>query len=403
MTRYLTLGLLCVAAVIAYVQRSAISVPSTVIQHDLHLDDGTMGLVMAVWYWSYAALQVPSGWLADRWGSRRTLAAYALVWSLLTGAAGFAADATQMLVLWGLMGAAQAGIFPCAAKAIGVWFDETQHARASGLLGSSMALGIALAPGLTAQLLTTLSWQHVFVVYALPGVLWAAAYCRPDSRAARGCTVNDRGGSHLRKPARKPFNVAVVRPAVSPGRSDGLLRHVVSAISSRDTPPQPACRGTADGLAGASESGCLWALAGGYVSDAILRRTGQRRLSRQGIAVAGMSVCAALFLAARTIDDPNLAVLLMSLGAFAATFGGISGYAVAIQFGGRHVGTVFSVMNMCGNVGAGLFPLIVGQLLEAEYGWDRVIDLVAGIFMVDAVLWALLNPHDPLPEIEAAS
>ena len=127
-------------------------------------------------------------------------------------------------------------------------------------------------------------------------------------------------------------------------------------------------------------------------------------MSRQGIAITGMVCCTLLAAAAYFVDDVNVAVLLISMGAFSGTFGGVSGYSVCIDFGGRRVGMVIAVMNMCGNVGAGLFAFAVGRLVRpSEPGvrspnWDLVLPLFAAIFAVDTVCWVLLNPKRPLFE-----
>ena len=98
-----------------------------------------------------------------------------------------------------------------------------------------------------------------------------------------------------------------------------------------------------------------------------------------------------------------IAIGMIALGTFAATFGGISGYTVAIDFGGRRVATIFSIMNMCGNIGAAIFPYVVGRLLTGTAGvpgsagdWNMVIYLFAGILAIDAVIWAILNPKGTL-------
>ena len=117
--RYGVLTLLCLATVIAYVHRSAITIPSKRIEAELGLGPEGMGLVMGTWYWAYAVCQLPAGWLADRWGGRRALLLFAVLWSALTGMVGLAAGLPGLLLIWGLMGAAQAGLFPCATKAIG--------------------------------------------------------------------------------------------------------------------------------------------------------------------------------------------------------------------------------------------------------------------------------------------
>src|SRR3954451_5354288 len=195
--RYHVLTFLCAAAVIAYVQRLGLNVAERTVRGDLGLDREQIGRVMAAWGLGYALLQLPSGWLADRFGSRRVLSVLALAWSVFTGLVGLAWDFHSLLALWFCMGLAQAGIFPCATKSIGQWFGDSGRASAVGLLGGAMALGSALAPALTGLLVSRFPWPLVFVGYAGMGILWSAAYCAavPDAPAATA------GGSPSPPPA----------------------------------------------------------------------------------------------------------------------------------------------------------------------------------------------------------
>jgi sugar phosphate permease len=136
----------------------------------------------------------------------------------------------------------------------------------------------------------------------------------------------------------------------------------------------------------------LGGMSGGVFSDWLLVRTGNRRLARQGIAVFGMLSCAGLIAGSYFISNTTIAIRCISLGAFLATFGGISGYTLAIEFGGRSVATTFSIMNMCGNIGAALFPLAVGYISDSRLGWDGVLFLCVIILVIDAYCWAMLNP-----------
>ncbi|HET6574658.1 MAG TPA: MFS transporter [Fimbriiglobus sp.] len=400
MSRYLMLALLCLAAVVAYVQRTAIAVPAKTIEAELGFGPDDMGLVMAVWFWVYAAFQVPSGWVADRLGSKPALIVFAVAWSLLTGVVGLATGFVGLLVLWGLMGAAQAGIFPCSTKAIGATFPPTGQAFASGMLACSMALGGALSPKLTGLLVAPdgpLSWQQVFALYAVPGIAWAVLFAlaapRPDGPVPAATArrpilwsklVTDYqmrllcGQQFLRASAIAFFYTWFPRfLQESKGLSQG---------ESGDLASWPPLAGIGGGLVG------------GVLSDWLLRRTGNPRLSRQGMACAAMVVCAAVALAAYFTADARAVALLLSVSAFFGLMGGTSGYAVAIRFGGDRVATVFATMNMCGNIGAGLFPYTVGRLVAATGNWDLALLVFAGLFAADAVLWALLNPKRPLFE-----
>src|SRR6476619_1688912 len=98
--RYLVLMLVCLVAVIAYLQRTTLTVPTKTIQHDLGIDEQDMGLVMGCWFWGYALLQVPAGWITDRIGSRRALPLCVIGWSLLTGLAAISKDLIGLIFFW---------------------------------------------------------------------------------------------------------------------------------------------------------------------------------------------------------------------------------------------------------------------------------------------------------------
>jgi nitrate/nitrite transporter NarK len=69
---------------------------------------------------------------------------------------------------------------------------------------------------------------------------------------------------------------------------------------------------------------------------------------------------------------------------------------VAISFGGSQVATVFGTMNMCGNLGAALFPLSAGWLVNFSGNWNLMLFFFAAIMAIDAICWALLNPRGTL-------
>ncbi len=109
-----------------------------------------------------------------------------------------------------------------------------------------------------------------------------------------------------------------------------------------------------------------------------------------------MASCSLLIISSYFVHDVNGSIALISLGTFCAAFGGISGYTLAIRFGGRSVATVFSAMNMCGNLGAALFPVTAGWLVAQTGNWNLMLFLFAGIMAISAVCWALLNPQGTL-------
>jgi MFS family permease len=407
--RYQVLVFLCLSAMIAYIQRAALSVPATEIAGDLKFADlaRDMGWIQTTWYLCYGLMQLPSGWLADRLGSRRALAIFSLAWSLATLLSAFATDFRSLLILWGLMGAAQAGAFPCAAKALGRIFPETQRARATGLLASGMTIGGAIAPVLTAVFMESLTlwaetlhlfrWRLLLAHYAIPGILWTAAFLLVISDqklpAAESAITIRSPVDWSRMLRSSPLALLCAQQFF---RAAGMVFFMTwfptflqktRGVSQLDS-------GILTTVAGIG--GVLGSLSGGFVSDWLLLRTANARLSRQGIAVAGMASCSLLIVASYFIRDVNQSIALITLGAFCATFGGVSGYTVAISFGGRHVATVFSTMNMFGNLGAALFPITAGWLVAQTGNWNLILFLFAGIMAIDSLCWALLNPRGTL-------
>jgi MFS family permease len=423
--RYAILTLLWAVALVAYVQRSAISVPLQEIGRDLAVHNSgfgdatrALGFLQSAWHFGYAFCQIPAGRLADRIGGRRALVLSCILWSLATAVTGFARSYWEIVAAWMAMGALQAGVFPCAVRSIGQVFGEQERARASGWLGAGMLAGGAIAPVLTAWLLERFGpwaaaehierWRLCLVIYCLPGLVWAAAYwlgtrsAGLDAVASRG----EDGGQAESTGSRRGRVVAPVAwtdPSLVLLCGQQFLRAAAMIFFVTWFPTfLRETRGVSLLESGALTSSAgvaamLGAVSGGYASDWLLARTGSKRLARQGMASVCMATCAALILFSFFVVDVTAAIGLISLGAFVACFGGVAGYTVAIDYGGEQVGTVFGAMNMAGGIGAMLFPVTVGWLVTATGTWNATLVLFAALMAIDAVLWALLNPQGTFP------
>lgn len=399
--RYLVLTFLCLIALIAYVQRLGVQTANTPIQRDFDINTEQFGSIGGALLLGYALMQVPAGWFADRIGSRNALVLYALLWSAIAGSIGLCERYETLRIVWFLMGMALAGVFPCAAKSIGAWFPDTEKATASGLLGSFTMLGTAAASLLTSRLLTHWSWQWIYVVYGAAGVVWAIAYFLliPERTAQHDAAPPMTRDDWKRLVASGPIWFLCGQQFFRAGAMIFFINWFPQFLkesrgfSELDAGVYAACVNLA-ALAG----GVL----GGFFSDWMFRRTGQRRLSRQGLAVVGMTSAAVFVVLTYAVENALLAIVLFSIGAFIATFGGVAGYTVAIEFGGTRIGLVFSLMNSAGNFGGFLVHQSVGSLKERTGSWNVALFVVAGVFVVDAVCWALLNPRRPLFEAPAS-
>jgi MFS family permease len=415
--RYWVLTAFCAAAAIAYIQRYSINLLAPSIQTEMSLTKDQMGTIMSGFFAGYALLQIPAGWLGDRWGSRRALTLYAVVWSLTTSLMAVAWSPQSLVLIWTLMGMAQAGLFPCAIVGLRDWQPATQRAVASGMLATFMNVGAVLSPLLAGWLLRFHSWRGVLAWLSVPGLVWAVLYfLRYRDRPAEHAGVNEaerriiEAGSTIDRSPRHSVPTPWWQLAKSVrlwlicaqhffraaaqvffgtwfgtflAESRGISENQVPLLAS--IPPALLIVGST---------------VGGVLSDGLLRYTGSRRVARQGLAVVNLGLCAAMFVLAAMADNPYARVGLISAGCLFMTLGGVSAYAITMDMGGRHVATVFSTMNMCGSVGAALFPKYVGWLVDRTENWNYVLLSIAVIYVLAAVCWALLDPHGTLIDDE---
>lgn len=454
------------AAVLAYLCRQCLAVAESSLRAELDLTEAQMGLLLGpAFFWTYALAQIPTAVLGERYGSRRMLPLFAGAWSVACGVVALAAGFPVLLLSRLTGGLAQAGLFPCAVRTVSIWQPHSGRAFASGTLGASMSVGGAISAGLTGWLLTYFAATTIFGLFALPGLLWAIGFAwwfrdRPEDHAAvtpaelaliRGTDLSVNGeeidnGSDASseqadcQPA-PPEQIQTVNPAASV--NDSASEETVAGTPPLSTSQMwlslllsPAawliCAQQFFRAAGyaffaswfatylietrgvsTAESGVLTALpliatvlgslCGGYASDTVLRWTGSLTLARKGIAAASLSICGVLVLLAFFISHATLAVMMISAGAFLAASAGPCAYTVTMDMGGRHVASLFSTMNMIGNFGAGLSPLLVPRFktwVEATpsllslcdgNSWNAVLPMFAAMYFGAALCWGCLS------------
>src|SRR5512143_3855635 len=188
-TRYWVVVFAVVLAVVQYIDRVCISEAAPLISRDLHLAPWQMGYVFSAFTLAYALFEVPCGWLGDRIGPRRVLLRIVLWWSFFTAATGWARSWLVLVATRFLFGAGEAGCFPNLTKALNRWLPSGERTRAQGILWMSARWGGAATPILVYLCLQHMHWRTAFLVFALLGLVWAAAFYawyRDDPRSHPG-------------------------------------------------------------------------------------------------------------------------------------------------------------------------------------------------------------------------
>ncbi|WP_417393212.1 MFS transporter [Gimesia sp.] len=151
--RYRVIFVCMLMAVLLYLDRFCISFAEVFIKDELGLSDEQIGLLLGSFFVSYALCQVPSGWFSDRFGARKMLTIYILMWSLFTALTGLATGFIMLLIFRLGFGLSQAGAYPTSANIVSKWMPLTERGFASSMVTVGGRIGGALAPVLTAFLI----------------------------------------------------------------------------------------------------------------------------------------------------------------------------------------------------------------------------------------------------------
>ncbi|WP_443115079.1 MFS transporter [Herbaspirillum seropedicae] len=174
--KYLVLVLLYLGWCVSYIDRAAITFAATQIASEFHLKPSDLGILLSSFFLGYSLLQLPGGWLADRYGSRPVIVISILLWSLFTGVTGMAWSVTSLVMIRFIFGVGE-GAFPAASvKGVAENFSRDERPKMSSLLMSSNYIGSMLAPLLIAPLILHYGWRAVFHYIGIAGVVFALVY-----------------------------------------------------------------------------------------------------------------------------------------------------------------------------------------------------------------------------------
>lgn len=408
--RHLVLASLLLITAFNYLQRNSLGGAETVVRADLDLSRTDTGAAIGAFFFTYALFQVPSGWLAQRWGGRRTLAVYAAGWSLMTALSAAATTLPELLGARWAMGALQAGIFPCCTLILSAWYPATQRGFCSAMLNSFMLIGGAIASLVTGNLIGPIGWRGLFLLYSVPGLVWAFWFAwwfrdRPRDHPRVNSEELALIGAAAKAASAAPipwlrilFHSSLWLICLQQFFRAGALRFFDQWLPTylqevRGQSIESANYWTSLPMLAGVFGGPL----GGILSDAILRRTGSRRLARNGVAIGGLLGGLSCYVLSYFIADVRGAVLMASLGVCIYTFSSPCAYALSMDMGGRNIGIIFGAMNMVGNLGSWAFSAFLPHVVLWR-GWDAALLVFAGMHVAAVLLWLPINPNGIIGE-----
>jgi len=165
-----TVVLLFIVWLVDYFDRLIMNFALPYIGKDFQLNHTQQGLLVSAFFITYAFSQLPGGVLADRIGTRKTIAIAMIGWSAFTGLTGLAWSFSALIVIRFLFGIGE-GVFPGASyKAISERTEPGDRMTAIGIMSSSNQFGAAVAPLLGAPLIAIIGWRWSFGAAAVAGI-----------------------------------------------------------------------------------------------------------------------------------------------------------------------------------------------------------------------------------------
>lgn len=381
---------LCSLSFLTILDRVCISAAKNDISADLGINDNLFGWVFGAFAVGYTLMMVPSGWFADRYGPRKTLALCVILWSLCTAFTGWVQGAIALLVVRFLFGLAEAGAFPGAARAIAVWLPVQERGLAMGLLNTGSRLGAAAGLWGMSLSVAHLGWRNSFVLLAGAGVLWAVlwfAWFRDRPRSE----VMDAAPPKTQVEGGNPFRSWSVYPILYQYFASQVTFFLCFSWLLPYIRTHYQLSGTTAGMYAAIPLyvGALANWVSGTMVDKVYHM-GYRAWSRKLPAIFGFGLASVALVGAISVSSVNGFILFFSIATFGVDLTLSPSWTACADLGGRHTGLLSGAMNMMGSVGAlvssVLFPflfnltgsiksyfiLAIALNLIAVAGWWRV-------------------------------
>ena len=174
--RWVIVSLLLAGMTINYIDRTTLAVAAPVLEHEFGLSKSMIGLILSVFFWVYAAIQLPSGWIIDRFDIKKTYAWGFAGWSLVSAATGLVNSILGLSFLRGLLALGEAVSTPASNRSIRYLFPAEERGFPTGVYTSGTKLGPAIGTPLCAVLLIHYGWRAMFLVTGFLGLLWLAPW-----------------------------------------------------------------------------------------------------------------------------------------------------------------------------------------------------------------------------------
>jgi ACS family hexuronate transporter-like MFS transporter len=408
--RWTICALLFFATTINYVDRQILGLLAPLLQKEIGWNEIQYSAIVTAFQAAYALGLVAFGWAVDRFGTRIGYAFSVALWSVAAASHALARSVLGFGAARAALGAAEAGNFPSAIKAVAGWFPRTERALATGIFNSGSNFGAVLAPAVVPWLTVTFGWPAAFVATGALGLVWLIAWLVLYERPERKKGLSREELEHILSDPPEATTAKV--------RWRALLRHRQTwgfVAGKFLTDPiwwfylywLPKFLNTRHGLTITAlglplivvySMTSVGSIGGGWLSSALIRRGFSVNRARK-TALLICAVCVVPIIFASRIGTLWTAVPIIGLAAAAHQGWSANIFTlVSDMFPKRAVGSVVGLGGMAGAAGSLLFSPFIGLVLQRTHNNYLVPFLISGLVYLAAfaVIQALAPRLEPV-------
>ncbi|WPX37465.1 MFS transporter [Pseudomonas sp. CCC3.1] len=405
--RFFIMVLLFITVVINYLDRSNLSIAAPALTSDLGIDPIHVGLIFSAFGWTYAAMQIPGGWLVDRVPPRILYSVALLLWSLATVMLGFAASFIALFVLRMAVGALEAPAYPINSRVVTTWFPERERATAIGFYTSGQFVGLAFLTPVLAWLQHQWGWHMVFICTGAVGIIWAgiwyAVYRDGVPRQAEIDLVAEGGGlvdiqSQTAK-RKAPFSWLDLGIVLSKRKLWGIylgqfcLNSTLWFFLTWFPTYLVKYRGMDFIKSGLLASlpflaAFVGVLCSGFFSDWLIRRGYSVGFARKLPIIGGLLISTSI-IGANFVESTPLVIAFLALAFFGNGLASITWSLVSTLAPARLLGLTGGVFNFIGNLSAIATPIVIGFLASGD-SFAPAITYISVLALLGALSYILL-------------
>ncbi len=390
-------ALLFAAMAFCYAHRGALSVAAPFMRAEFGLSRSAMGLLLAAFFWSYSFLQIPAGWLVDRFGVVRSYAAGFLLWSVALLFTGYTRAFAVLILLRILLGVGQSVAFPASARAVSNWFQQRERGTVTACYLTGVRLGQAAINAVGGFLIGAFGQRRFFLQIGLVPLLWLVPWWRFVGKLETAEAPAVAG--------RTPEAGAAGFGGVLALFSQRSVLGIFAGFFAYDyvwyvfTSWLPSYLVEERGFT-AAEMGVyssvpfvgmsVVVMLSGIFSDALVRRGYPELRVRKALCAAGL-IIACMIVPAGLVEDKMTAVWLLTLSLCGLAVATPNTWTLTQTVCARNVvGTVSGIQNFGGNLGGAIAPVLTGYIADRTGSFFLALALCGIILVAGAAAYLLL-------------